>query len=109
MPETPPFLYDNSFSNYDITLKTSENALEAYSNTEPWSKFSKIVALTPADMKSGDVNGDGIVNAADLVCVVNIIKKGATDIEISLADMNGDGVVNSYDIVIITNIIMEKK
>ena len=50
LPENPPFLYDNSFSNYDITLKAPENALEKYSSTEPWSKFTTFKTLTGEDL-----------------------------------------------------------
>lgn len=50
LPENPPFLYNNSFSNYDITLKASENALEAYTTTEPWSNFSTFKTVTGADL-----------------------------------------------------------
>lgn len=59
---------------------------------------------------SGDANGDEIVNAADIVEVVNYIMgqpSGAFDI--SAADLNGDGVVNAADIVAMVNIIMSAK
>ena len=45
----------------------------------------------------GDVNGDGVVNIADLVLVANSI--GATGD--TLADVNDDGVVNIADLVLV--------
>ena len=45
LPEEPPFLYANSFSNYDITLKVPESATNKYKSTEPWSNFKEIIAL----------------------------------------------------------------
>ena len=83
-------------------------SVDMYRQTAPWSGFGKIVALTPADMSVGDINGDGVVNAADIVCVVNIIKRGATAADISIADLNDDGVVDFSDVVFLSNIIMNK-
>ena len=45
LAETPPFLYDNSFSNYNIPLYVPESAIEAYQTTSPWSKFSQFKTL----------------------------------------------------------------
>ena len=57
----------------------------------------------------GDANGDGIVDALDIVVIVNHIF-GATPEEFIFdnADVNGDGVVDALDIVIIVNIIFSK-
>ncbi|MBR6491256.1 MAG: dockerin type I repeat-containing protein, partial [Bacteroidales bacterium] len=54
----------------------------------------------------GDANGDGTVNALDIVITVNYIF-GATSIEFVFenADINGDGVVNALDLVVIINLI----
>jgi hypothetical protein len=46
---TPPFLYDNSFSNYDIPLSVPEGARDAYLAASPWNKFKEI--LSGADTK----------------------------------------------------------
>jgi M6 family metalloprotease-like protein len=55
----------------------------------------------------GDVNGDGLVNAADVIEVVNAIMGKASDsIQAEKADVNGDGVVNTADIVKITSLIL---
>ena len=60
------------------------------------------------DMKlAGDANGDGTVNAADIVEVVNyIMGKPSNKFDEPSADANGDGTVNAADIVTIVNIIM---
>ena len=49
LAETPPFLYDNSFSNYDIPLTVPEGAKDAYLAKSPWNKFKEI--LTGSDTK----------------------------------------------------------
>ena len=58
----------------------------------------------------GDVNGDNIVNAADIVEVINYITdKPSAIFNASAADMNNDGVINADDITEIMNIIMTAK
>jgi hypothetical protein len=59
--------------------------------------------------KKGDANGDGIVNSADIVEVINyIMGNKSNDFHISAADTNGDSMVNAADVVQIVNIIMGK-
>lgn len=55
---------------------------------------------------TGDVNGDGEVNVADVNTLVNIILGGEADnATIMRADVNGDGEVNLADINALTDII----
>lgn len=55
----------------------------------------------------GDANGDGIVNASDIVEVVNyIIGRPSEKFIKDAADMNGDGDVNITDVDLIKNVIM---
>jgi hypothetical protein len=61
----------------------------------------------PVSILLGDVNGDGIVNVTDVVCLVSyILGSNATDIILEAADVNGDGDINITDAVGITNIIL---
>ena len=77
-------------------------------------------ALTDKEVKSiydatvtgtflkGDVNGDNIVNAADIVEVINYIMGNPSEKFNNIAaEMNGDGVVNIADIVQIVNTVFE--
>lgn len=58
-------------------------------------------------VSKGDANGDGTVNAADIVEIVNYIMGSSSDgFKIEGADANGDGTVNAADIVAVANIIM---
>ena len=66
----------------------------------------KVIAFSEEIIK-GDANGDGTVNAADIVEVVNFIMGHPSGkFKEDAADANGDGVVNAADIVAIVNIIM---
>lgn len=105
LPENPPSLFDNSFSNYDITLRVKEASIDKYKSTSPWNKFAKIMTIV-----EGDVNGDDKVNEEDIEEVVNYIMGNPSDkFNKALADMNEDGDVNAADIVKIVNIINLQK
>ena len=51
LAETPPFAYDNTFSNYEIELCVPEKSVEAYQKTNPWSKFKTFKNLTGDDFE----------------------------------------------------------
>ena len=89
-----------------ITLHVPTVSVDAYKAAEPWKYFKEIVAIVEA--KQGDANGDGMVNAADIVEVINYIMGISSDkFSDTSADINGDGVVNAADIVQIVNIVLE--
>jgi beta-lactam-binding protein with PASTA domain len=52
----------------------------------------------------GDANGDGEVNALDLIGIVNEILGNSTSQ--GNADCNGDGMVNSIDMICVVNLIL---
>ena len=52
LPETPPFLYDNSFSNYNIPLYAPATAVETYKETSPWSKFAQFLTLDGTEVET---------------------------------------------------------
>ena len=68
------------------------------------------IKFIPEGFTPGDANGDGTVNAADIVEVVNYIMNNPSEIfNDKAADANGDGVVNAADIVAMVNLIMNKE
>lgn len=62
---------------------------------------------SPVSTLIGDVNGDGLVNVTDVVCLVNyILTSDASNIILEAADVNGDGSINITDTVTLTNLIL---
>lgn len=57
---------------------------------------------------TGDVNNDGVVNAADVTMLYNFILGSSEPDEEDLvrADVNGDGVINAADVTMVYNIIL---
>lgn len=55
-----------------------------------------------SEAPSGDVNGDGAVNVADISAVITIMAESGYD---QLADVNGDGAINVADISAIISIM----
>ena len=50
-PETPPFVYNNTFSNYNCTLKVPDAGKDAYAAHETWSKFGTIQTISGEDIE----------------------------------------------------------
>jgi len=61
-----------------------------------------------APIKSGDVNGDGIVDILDIVEVLNFVLNNSnlTSCQFKSADMNNDGTINIQDVIRLCTIIM---
>lgn len=65
--------------------------------------------LQIVEFQLGDVNGDGDVDIADAVCIVNhIVCKPNTAFDEAAADANGDGDVDIADAVHIVNYVVGK-
>ena len=59
------------------------------------------------DTVLGDVNGDGLVNIADAIGLVNyILGKAAFEVDELAADANEDGILNITDAIAIVNLIL---
>lgn len=57
----------------------------------------------------GDVNGDGLVNISDVVCLINyILEKDNSVFIINAADLNSDEIINISDAVYLVNTILAK-
>ncbi len=66
------------------------------------------ITLQYKELKTiGDANGDGVVNVADAVSLVNyILQKPSENFVLAAADVNGDNLINVADVVSIVKLIL---
>ena len=103
---TVKYEYD---ANNRLTLVTYSNGVTvSYTYDELGNRLSKKVTGA-APIKKGDVNGDGDVDIADAVCIVNHIvgKPNSVFVE-AAADVNNDGDIDIADAVRIVNYVVGK-
>ena len=97
---------------YDIWEGDEKNILFNYIFFN--AHFVKIdIRLVPdgtASFVTGDANGDGVVDVADVVAIVNyILQQPADDFNRDAADVNGDNVIDVSDVVEVVNIILKSE
>ena len=97
-------------SNGIYSIKTGGLSFYANSYLTVNSSLTGGVTTIPLDLEAtlpkGDVNGDGVVSATDIACIVNVLAglEPASKYE-GRADVNGDNAVTSTDIAEIVNIL----
>lgn len=98
----------DSFDNCShVTLYVPAESLDKYLANKTYQDKFKAIKAIPDGPALGDVNGDGVINSADVVSVYNYIVNGAASgVSISSADINRDNTVNSSDVVEIYNLIV---
>ena len=69
-------------------------------------KVKKFTYFIPNNILLGDADGNGVVDAADVIEVSNkVLGKPSAKFVEKNADVNGDGKVNAIDIVMIISMI----
>ena len=53
----------------------------------------------------GDINGDGLVNVADVTALIQIVLN-STPVDLSVADLSGDGQVNVADVTTLIQLVL---
>ena len=97
---------DMNLGDYSVTIKdivlTSQTGIKYYP-----SNVSAV--LTVLDYLEGDADGDGIVDVADVVAMVNyILEKPTADFMFLAADMNGDGEIDIFDVMLAVNLVLNQ-
>jgi hypothetical protein len=91
-----------SIDSFMVTLDLTQTyyfAMELLDDRPNYSEISNIVRF-----KCGDANGDGGLNAADVVYLINyLFIGGPPPVPMVVGDVNCDGVINAADVVYLTN------
>lgn len=110
---TPPAISDACFSGacYDnATLYVPdepEGTIELYKDANGWKNFyPRISTITVISFLLGDVNGDGVVNIADLSELIDILLRGDTTYN-RRADVDQDGQVGISDVAALIDILLK--
>lgn len=76
---------------------------------EIWEAFAKANGWNDVAVKPGDVNGDGMVDVADISYIISVMSGVGvgSDMVPASADVNGDGVVDVADIAAVISIMAE--
>lgn len=103
-------VYTITQATWNLDIKKSDSALFRITHIagNKSAYIDDFSLYAPAkDFATGDVNGDGEVNVADVNALIDIIMSGSTDADtMSRADVNNDGEVNVADINAIIDIIL---
>ena len=97
----------------DSEKDQDRKAVDFYYKVKKDGSLDKIIIYVDDDTPlppiiPGDANGDGIVDVADIVYIVNhIMGNPASDFNFKNADVDKDGVIDVADITLVVNIIMQ--
>ncbi|MBO4870527.1 MAG: leucine-rich repeat domain-containing protein [Muribaculaceae bacterium] len=94
----------NVITTTQVTTARGKNWMVYGRTNDHWEEYN---GSEPHEYVSGDLNGDGVVDVADVNICINVILERNTDPDIiALSDLNGDGVVDVADVNMIINIIL---
>ena len=85
-------------------LTPTAESTELYKVADQWMNF-----FFPADddFLLGDVNGDGVVNIADVTILISaVLSNDVSGIDVRAADVNADGSVNIADVTIVISMAL---
>ena len=86
--------YSGIYPSATAVLYVPRVTLEDYRNSPHWSRFKTIVPIEDV----GDVDGNGIINIADVSSLIDHLLGGETDFSAPLADVDLDGNINISDV-----------
>lgn len=109
--ESPDLLVSEEMLGTELTLQAGGNAFKLadgeYSLSLNLETMKLVITKKAADLKVGDVTGDGLVDIDDVNAVINIILKVKEENDYpGVSDLNNDGTVDVDDMNIVINIIL---
>jgi hypothetical protein len=92
-------LNENSTYTYRVKALYTDNTESAWSNKET-------VTLVGAEVKPGDVNGDGNVAIADVTTLIDYLLGGNVTVNEANADVNGQGGITIADVTALIDMLL---
>ncbi len=96
------------FKDYVVELTGAGSVTVTFETTKGRFFLDEVVVADNKTVLKGDANGDGKVDVADVVAIVNKILENPSDnFNEKAADINGDGNIDVGDVVSVVNIILQ--
>ncbi len=98
------FVENPQAGEWTIEVIAGNIALDGHSETPAVDQDFALVATTKLPYIRGDANGDGVINAADVVYLINYLYiEGPAPVPLEAGDVNCDGTINAADVVYLIN------
>ena len=111
VPATGQNVFTESYLS-DATLHVLDFTYDDYSKTNPWRMFKNFMLIDPDGNETlissslGDADGDGEIDIADIVAMIDyILGKPTSNFVLLSADLNGDGEVDVFDVMKAINLV----
>lgn len=90
-----------------VKLKAGDNTIKLYNDAGNAPSIDRIALAIPLDKPKGDINLDGQVSAADLVCMERYLLKAEkfSKQQFEAADLDEDGRVDTFDLIHLRKIL----
>ncbi|MCQ2257938.1 MAG: leucine-rich repeat protein [Bacteroidaceae bacterium] len=105
---TPPTITTEALCevSYGLTIYVPLGSVEEYKKAEGWKDYASSIFVKDSSIQ-GDLNGDCNVDIADVVCLVEMLRKPLSDTN-GMADVNKDGVTNLNDLKYVVDVILNR-
>ena len=115
LPETTPVVTTvpqavTTIQTNTVTTVASTTVQSVPQTTAAQTRIPAVTEPVYENIIPGDINGDGIVNAVDMMCMIDVfLNDKVTSYEFSRYDVNNDMVVSSKDIMALKFILLSEK
>ncbi len=94
--------------NMQVNLRKGDNSVKLYNTKGNGPSIDRIAIALPADELEGDINFDGSLGVADLVCMERYLlgAEKFTASQYKAADLDKDGVTDTFDLVALRKLIV---
>lgn len=101
---------DNDWTTFTVELGSASHRLDwiyykdgSVNAMGDYFAVDNVKLVTP--VQPGDINGDGLINVADVTALIQIVLN-STPIDLAIADLTADGNVNVADVTILIQIVL---
>ncbi|MGN0604968.1 MAG: carbohydrate-binding protein [Oscillospiraceae bacterium] len=98
---------DVTFELYKKSIKAGENVTLGSNGQSAYCVNYIVLAMAEKEAVKGDVNKDGVLNAADILMMKKFLMGSGTLTELSAGDLSADGTVNVFDLCLMKHMLID--